>query len=102
MTIARHLRDMVVTEYGIADLRGKTDAGAIEALLNISDSRFQSGLIEQAQRAGKLPKDFRLDARFADNRPSACRLCKRGTRRCSRACLWVAISLGSSASCCAR
>jgi acyl-CoA hydrolase len=69
VTIPRHLRDMVVTEYGIADLRGKTDAEVIEALLNISDSRFQPELIEQAQRAGKLPKDFRLDARFADNHP---------------------------------
>ncbi|MBV4498529.1 acetyl-CoA hydrolase [Pseudomonas sp. SWRI12] len=66
-TIPRHLRDIVITEYGIADLRGKTDAAVIEALLNISDSRFQPGLIEQAQKAGKLPKDFRLDPRFADN-----------------------------------
>ena len=66
-TIPRHLRDIVVTEYGIADLRGKTDAQVIEALLNIADSRFQSGLIEQAQKAGKLPGDFRLDSRFADN-----------------------------------
>ncbi|WP_338474033.1 acetyl-CoA hydrolase/transferase C-terminal domain-containing protein [Pseudomonas sp. MS646] len=68
-TIPRHLRDIVVTEYGIADLRGQTDAAVIEALLNISDSRFQPGLIEQAQNAGKLPKDFRLDPRFADNTP---------------------------------
>ncbi|VVN74277.1 acetyl-CoA hydrolase/transferase C-terminal domain-containing protein [Pseudomonas fluorescens] len=68
-TIPRHLRDIVVTEYGIADLRGKTDAAVIEALLNISDSRFQQGLIEQAQQVGKLPKDFRLDPRFADNSP---------------------------------
>jgi acyl-CoA hydrolase len=67
VTIPRHLRDIVVTEYGIADLRGKTDAAVIEALLNISDSRFQPGLIEQAQRAGKLPKDFKLDPRFAHN-----------------------------------
>ena len=66
-TIARHLRDIVVTEYGIADLRGKTDAAVIEAMINISDSRFQAGLIDQAQRAGKLPKDFRLDPRFAQN-----------------------------------
>jgi acyl-CoA hydrolase len=66
-TIPRHLRDIVVTEYGIADLRGKTDAAVIEALLNISDSRFQPELIEQAQNAGKLPKDFRLDPRFAEN-----------------------------------
>ncbi|MGE8151877.1 acetyl-CoA hydrolase/transferase C-terminal domain-containing protein [Pseudomonas vancouverensis] len=68
-TIPRHLRDIVVTEYGIADLRGKTDAAVIEALLNISDSRFQQGLIEQAQKVGKLPRDFCLDPRFTDNNP---------------------------------
>ncbi len=68
-TIARHLRDIVITEYGIADLRGKTDAGVIEALLNITDSRFQTGLIEQAQRVGKLPKGFRLDPLFSQNTP---------------------------------
>jgi acyl-CoA hydrolase len=68
-TIPRHLRDIVVTEYGIADLRGKTDAQVIEALLNISDSRFQPGLIEQAQQAGKLPEDFRLEERFTNNLP---------------------------------
>jgi acyl-CoA hydrolase len=68
-TIPRHLRDIVVTEYGIADLRGKTDAAVIEALLNISDSRFQQGLIERAQKVGKLPKEFRLDPRFTDNNP---------------------------------
>ncbi|KMM84897.1 Acyl-CoA hydrolase [Pseudomonas taetrolens] len=68
-TIPRHLRDIVVTEYGIADLRGKTDRHVIEAMLNISDSRFQTELIEQAQQIGKLPKDFCLDPRFADNSP---------------------------------
>jgi acyl-CoA hydrolase len=49
-TIPRHLRDIVVTEYGIADLRGQTDSGDC-ALLAISDSRFQPGLIEQAKKA---------------------------------------------------
>ncbi len=68
-TIPRHLRDIVVTEYGIADVRGKTDRKVIEALLNITDSRFQTELIEQAQHIGKLPKDFCLDPRFADNSP---------------------------------
>ena len=68
-TIPRHLRDVVVTEYGIADLRGKTDAQVIEALLNITDSRFQQDLIEQAQQAGKLQKGFRLNPRFTDNSP---------------------------------
>ncbi|MDY7562727.1 acetyl-CoA hydrolase/transferase C-terminal domain-containing protein [Pseudomonas sp. 10B1] len=68
-TIPRHLRDIVVTEYGIADLRGKTDVKVIEALLNISDSRFQTKLIEQAQKVGKLPADFQLDPRFTENTP---------------------------------
>lgn len=68
-TIPRHLRDIVITEYGIADLRGQTDAKVIEALLNITDSRFQGDLIEQAQKAGKLPEDFQLDPRFTDNTP---------------------------------
>lgn len=68
-TIPRHLRDIVITEYGIADLRGQTDAKVIEALLKITDSRFQEDLIEQAQKAGKLPKDFQLEARFTDNTP---------------------------------
>ena len=68
-TIPRHLRDIVITEYGIADLRGKTDSKVIEALLNITDSRFQTELTTQAQLMGKLPKDFCLDPRFADNSP---------------------------------
>ena len=69
-TIPRHMRDIVVTEYGIADLRGKTDAEVIEAMISISDSRFQSSLIEEAQLAGKLAKDFALAPRFADNTPA--------------------------------
>ncbi|MEB6592401.1 MULTISPECIES: acetyl-CoA hydrolase/transferase C-terminal domain-containing protein [Pseudomonas] len=68
-TIPRHLRDIVVTEYGIADLRGQTDSEVIARLLAVCDSRFQQGLIEQAKSAGKLAKDFQLDARFADNTP---------------------------------
>ncbi|MFK3972574.1 acetyl-CoA hydrolase/transferase C-terminal domain-containing protein [Pseudomonas sp. NPDC087358] len=68
-TIPRHLRDIVITEYGIADLRGKTDAAVIEALLNITDSRFQPALLEQAQKAGKLPKGLRLDPLFSQNTP---------------------------------
>ncbi|UXJ55688.1 acetyl-CoA hydrolase/transferase C-terminal domain-containing protein [Pseudomonas citronellolis] len=68
-TIPRHLRDIVVTEYGIADLRGKNDAEVIEALLAIADSRFQDGLIAEAKAAGKLPADFELDRRQRDNLP---------------------------------
>ncbi|CDH80421.1 putative acetyl-CoA hydrolase/transferase [Pseudomonas aeruginosa MH27] len=68
-TIPRHLRDMVVTEYGIADLRGKNDAEVIAALLAIADSRFQQALAEQARAAGKLPKDFVLPERYRNNTP---------------------------------
>lgn len=52
MTIPRHLRDIVVTEYGIADLRGRTDEEVIIALLEIADSRFQDGLVKEAKQAG--------------------------------------------------
>lgn len=68
-TIPRHLRDIVVTEYGIADLRGQTDSEVIARLLAVSDSRFQPGLIKQAKDAGKLADDFQLEARFTDNTP---------------------------------
>ncbi|MGG7598330.1 acetyl-CoA hydrolase/transferase C-terminal domain-containing protein [Pseudomonas sp. WC1] len=68
-TIPRHLRDIVITEYGIADLRGQTDSEVIARLLAISDSRFQRELMEQAKAAGKLAKDFVLDARYTDNTP---------------------------------
>lgn len=68
-TIPRHLRDIVVTEYGIADLRGQTDSEVIARLLAVSDSRFQGELIEQAKKAGKLARDFQLEARFTDNTP---------------------------------
>ena len=42
-TIPRHLRDVIVTEYGIADLRGRTDSEVIERVLAVTDSRFQRG-----------------------------------------------------------
>lgn len=68
-TIARHERDIVITEYGVAALRGKTDRECIEALIAIADSRLQPGLIAQAQAAGKLPRDFRVPAACQQNLP---------------------------------
>ncbi|MFK3771474.1 acetyl-CoA hydrolase/transferase C-terminal domain-containing protein [Pseudomonas sp. NPDC089406] len=68
-TIPRHLRDIVITEYGIADLRGQTDSACITRLLAISDSRFQGELMAQAKAAGKLAKDFELQERYRDNTP---------------------------------
>jgi hypothetical protein len=69
LTIPRHLRDLIVTEYGIADLRGKPDADCIMAMLAIADSRFQGGLAEAAKRAGKLPKDFSVPEAWRRNTP---------------------------------
>jgi hypothetical protein len=64
------LRDIVVTEYGVADLRGKSDAEVIAAMLNVADSRFQEGLMRQAVDAGKLPRDHRIPAAHCDNTPA--------------------------------
>lgn len=73
ITIPRHLRDIVVTEYGIADLRGKSDADTIAALLAIADSRFQEELAEKAKSAGKLPKSWRLPKAARKNSPETLR-----------------------------
>ncbi len=69
ITIPRHLRDIVVTEYGIADLRGKSDKEIIVELLKVSDSRFQDELLGQAKQAGKIPADFEIAAAFRSNTP---------------------------------
>ncbi len=68
-TIPRHLRDVIVTEYGIADIRGKSDAEVIAAMLGVADSRFQDDLMRQAKDAGKLPKNFEIPAAQRDNVP---------------------------------
>lgn len=68
-TIPRHLRDIVITEYGIADLRGKQDWEVIAALLCITDSRFQDTLLDQARRAGKMPADYHIPVQFRGNTP---------------------------------
>ena len=68
-TIPRHLRDIVVTEYGVADLRGKSDADVIAAMLAVTDSRFQDELARRARDAGKLPNHFEIPAAHRDNNP---------------------------------
>lgn len=65
LTIPRHLRDLVITEYGIADLRSQTDDAVAKAMICIADARFQSALLEQAQRAGKIERGWTI--------PDACR-----------------------------
>lgn len=67
-TVPRHLRDIVVTEYGIADLRGRTDAECIEAMLSVTDTDFQDELLDTARKAGKVPDGLRLPEAARGNR----------------------------------
>ena len=69
VTIPRHLRDLVVTEYGIADLRGKSDQEVVKAMLNVADSRFQDELLAEAKRHHKLPEDYVIPDQFRQNTP---------------------------------
>jgi acyl-CoA hydrolase len=68
-TIPRHLRDIVVTEYGIADLLYKTDEEVICSLIAISDVEFQEDLIIQAQKHQKLSRHYRRPAYAYNNHP---------------------------------
>ncbi|SDK16776.1 acetyl-CoA hydrolase/transferase C-terminal domain-containing protein [Microbulbifer yueqingensis] len=69
-TIPRHLRDIVVTEYGVADLRGRSDRDVIVAMLAICDSRFQEELLEKAKSAGKVEQDYSIPLQFTENTPA--------------------------------
>ncbi|MBC7754398.1 MAG: acetyl-CoA hydrolase, partial [Moraxellaceae bacterium] len=66
-TIPRHLRDIVITEYGIADIKGKTDEDCVKALLNITDSQFQNELLKKAQSKNKISKDYQIPLMYQNN-----------------------------------
>jgi acyl-CoA hydrolase len=68
-TIPKHLRDVVVTEYGVADLRGQSDSDTIKRLINIADSRFQGSLLEFAKSHGKVSQDYSIPESAQDNTP---------------------------------
>jgi acyl-CoA hydrolase len=68
-TLPRALRDVVVTEYGIADLKGKSDRDTVAAMLSVADAAFQPRLQGQAGAAGKLEARFALPPHARANRP---------------------------------
>jgi Acetyl-CoA hydrolase/transferase C-terminal domain len=68
-TVPRHLKDIIVTEYGVADLRGKTDRDTIAAMLDIADSRFQPELLATAKAAGKIEADYEISPAARNNTP---------------------------------
>jgi acyl-CoA hydrolase len=69
VTIPRHLRDVVITEYGIADLRGRPDRDVVAAMLSIADSRFQGELLDAAKSAGKIEKGYMIPEAQRRNTP---------------------------------
>ena len=69
VTIPRHLRDLFVTEYGVADLRGQPDGEVVKRLIAIADSRFQDELVKQAKAHGKLEPDYSVPDRYRQNLP---------------------------------
>ncbi len=69
ITIPRYMKDIFITEYGIADLRGRCDKDVIAAMIQVADSRFQEELVRKAKDSGKLPPDYRIPDRFRNNRP---------------------------------
>ncbi|MDR3476497.1 MAG: acetyl-CoA hydrolase/transferase C-terminal domain-containing protein [Gammaproteobacteria bacterium] len=69
ISVPRFLRDIVITEYGIADCRSKTDADIIKAMLNITDSRFQAPLLATAKLHGKIPVDYEIPSEYQNNYP---------------------------------
>lgn len=66
-TIPRHLRDIIVTEYGIADLRGKSDSEVIAAMLSVTDSRFQEALLAEAKANHKIASNYVIPEAFRHN-----------------------------------
>ena len=66
-TIPRHLRDIAISEYGVADLRGASDAECIERMLGLCEARFLPHLQHKAQSAGKLSREFAAPASWAAN-----------------------------------
>ena len=72
-TIPRHLRDVYVDEYGIADLRGRNDEDCVVAMAGITDARFQHGLLDTAKRDRKLRADFAPPDAWARNTPERLR-----------------------------
>lgn len=73
LTIPRHLRDVYITEYGIADLRYAADSDCISAMVNITDSKFQPELIQIAQDNRKI-HSLAVDDKLASEQNTAERL----------------------------
>ena len=54
MTVPRYFSDYVVTEFGIAHLKGRSNAERAKALINIAHPNHRGKLQEQAKKIGLL------------------------------------------------
>lgn len=70
-TVPRHLRDIVVSEYGTAYLRGRSDRDVMVDLIAIAESAFQDGLSARAKKAGKVEQDYAIPEDRRGNTPDA-------------------------------
>lgn len=67
LTIPRHLRDVVISEYGVAFLRNRTDEETVKAMLNLADKRFIEELRSTAVAGLKLETSYRTPSWTANN-----------------------------------
>jgi len=72
-TIPRHLRDIYVSEYGIADLRHRSDEDCVVAMAGITDARHRPALLGEAKASRKLRADFAAPAAWDRNNPQRLR-----------------------------
>lgn len=66
-TIPRHLRDIVITEHGIADLRGAADEHCVHAMLALTAAPFHASLVASAKAGLKLDAGYVLPRALAGN-----------------------------------
>ena len=65
-TIPRHLRDIYINEYGIADLRNLTDEVCVVNMAAITDAAFQDELLQTAKASKKLAASFAAPPRWRE------------------------------------
>ena len=68
-SIPKYLRDIIVTEYGIAHIKGVSDGRIAEEMIKIADSRFQPQLVREAKKHGKLAPDYEIPEEYRNNYP---------------------------------
>jgi len=51
---SRYLADYVVTEFGVAHLKGKSNNERARSLIDIAHPDFRADLVDQARKAGLM------------------------------------------------